>query len=119
MFAAVDLPSRMSYYHSPVLHVKGMCDLNTTVCLSTPSVLHVTPVFGSTLVYLCVQTNHFPGSWGLGRKDRLCRNLSRMRREFGDHYNISAVTHILPADRAKLLRDIEEDPLVCCFAFTC
>ena len=61
-----------------------------------------------------VQTNHFPGSWGLGRKDRLCRNIGRMKREFGEHYNIAATTHILPADRAKLLRDVEDDPLVLC-----
>jgi hypothetical protein len=58
------------------------------------------------------QVNHFPGSWGVGRKDRLCRNLARMKREFGEHYDISAVTYILPIDRAKLQRDMDEEPLV-------
>ena len=26
------------------------------------------------------RTNHFPGTWELGRKDKLCRNINRMRR---------------------------------------
>ncbi len=56
--------------------------------------------------------NHFPGTWGVGRKDRLCRNLARMKRDFGDHYDISATTYLLPADRAKLVREMDEDPKV-------
>ena len=58
------------------------------------------------------QTNHFPGTWGVGRKDRLCRNLARMKRDFGEHYNISATTYLLPTDRSKLIRDMEDDPTV-------
>jgi tubulin polyglutamylase TTLL4 len=59
-----------------------------------------------------VQVNHFPASWTIGRKDKLCKNLARMKREFGEPYNISAVTFILPGDRAKLMREMEEDPKV-------
>jgi tubulin polyglutamylase TTLL4 len=29
------------------------------------------------------KTNHFPGTWAIGRKDNLYRNLYRMKRKFG------------------------------------
>lgn len=32
--------------------------------------------------------NHFPGSYELGRKDRMWKNISRMKRKFGVDYNI-------------------------------
>jgi len=42
------------------------------------------------------RTNHFPGSWHLGRKDLLWRNISRMHRRFGRSYNITPQGYILP-----------------------
>merc|ERR1719272_124184 len=42
------------------------------------------------------KTNHFPGSWHLGRKDLLWRNISRMHRRFGRSYNITPQGYILP-----------------------
>lgn len=42
------------------------------------------------------KTNHYPGSWHLGRKDLLWRNVSRMHRRFGRTYNITPQGFILP-----------------------
>eukprot|EP00747_Dinoflagellata_sp_TGD_P120924 gnl/TRDRNA2_/TRDRNA2_173350_c1_seq5.p1 gnl/TRDRNA2_/TRDRNA2_173350_c1~~gnl/TRDRNA2_/TRDRNA2_173350_c1_seq5.p1 ORF type:complete len:625 (+),score=105.31 gnl/TRDRNA2_/TRDRNA2_173350_c1_seq5:170-1876(+) len=42
------------------------------------------------------RTNHFPGSWHLGRKDLLWRNLSRMQRKFGRPYQITPQGYVLP-----------------------
>lgn len=42
------------------------------------------------------KTNHFPGSWHLGRKDLLWRNISKMHRRFGRTYNITPQGYILP-----------------------
>lgn len=58
------------------------------------------------------KVNHFPGSWGLGRKDRLARNLGRMAREFGSAYAISSRTFYLPKERRKLIMEMEADPKV-------
>jgi tubulin polyglutamylase TTLL4 len=44
--------------------------------------------------------NHFPGTGGIGRKDRLARNIARSRRRLGgDKYNFLPETYLLPADR--------------------
>ena len=42
--------------------------------------------------------NHFPGTWQLGRKDLMYRNISAQIREFGEEYNIVPRTWILPYD---------------------
>jgi tubulin polyglutamylase TTLL4 len=42
------------------------------------------------------KTNHFPGSWHLGRKDLLWRAVSKMHRRFGRTYNITPQGYILP-----------------------
>ncbi|KAF6116767.1 tubulin tyrosine ligase like 4 [Phyllostomus discolor] len=48
--------------------------------------------------------NHFPGSFQIGRKDRLWRNLSRMQSRFGKkEFSFFPQSFILPQD-AKLLR---------------
>ena len=44
--------------------------------------------------------NHFPGSYGLGRKDYLWRNISRMARQHSNAYDFCAKTYVLPRDRA-------------------
>ncbi|XP_076461978.1 uncharacterized protein LOC143294387 [Babylonia areolata] len=53
--------------------------------------------------------NHFPGSFQLGRKDRLWRNLSRMQVSFGKmEFGFFPQTYVLPQD-LKLLKRIWED----------
>ncbi len=54
--------------------------------------------------------NHFPGTWELGRKDSLWRNMSRMKRKYGESYDICPPTYILPEDYARLTSDKEADP---------
>jgi len=46
------------------------------------------------------KTNHYPGSWHLGRKDLLWRSVSRMHRRFGRSYNITPQGYILPKGAA-------------------
>ncbi|XP_075385423.1 tubulin monoglutamylase TTLL4 [Tenrec ecaudatus] len=53
--------------------------------------------------------NHFPGSFQIGRKDRLWRNLSRMQSRFGKkEFSFFPQSFILPQD-AKLLRKAWEN----------
>ncbi|KAM9709206.1 tubulin monoglutamylase TTLL4 isoform 2-T13 [Menidia menidia] len=53
--------------------------------------------------------NHFPGTFQIGRKDRLWRNLSKMRLHFGkQEFSFFPRTFILPQD-IKLLRKAWED----------
>lgn len=42
------------------------------------------------------KTNHFPGSWHLGRKDLLWKNVSRMQRRLGRVYQITPQAYVLP-----------------------
>ncbi|XP_076436228.1 tubulin monoglutamylase TTLL4-like [Babylonia areolata] len=53
--------------------------------------------------------NHFPGSFQLGRKDRLWRNLSRMQVSFGKkEFGFFPRTYILPQDMKHLKRTWED-----------
>ncbi|KAL2080915.1 hypothetical protein ACEWY4_022768 [Coilia grayii] len=53
--------------------------------------------------------NHFPGSFQIGRKDRLWRNLSKMQAHFGKReFNFFPRSFVLPQD-IKLLRKAWED----------
>ncbi|XP_026128016.1 tubulin polyglutamylase TTLL4-like [Carassius auratus] len=53
--------------------------------------------------------NHFPGSFQIGRKDRLWRNLSKMQARFGKReFGFFPCSFILPQD-IKLLRKAWED----------
>ncbi|XP_031437614.1 tubulin polyglutamylase TTLL4 [Clupea harengus] len=53
--------------------------------------------------------NHFPGSFQIGRKDRLWRNLSKMQTRFGKReFNFFPRSFVLPLD-IKLLRKAWED----------
>ncbi|TRY60801.1 hypothetical protein DNTS_033091 [Danionella cerebrum] len=53
--------------------------------------------------------NHFPGSFQIGRKDRLWRNLSKMQARFGKReFGFFPRSFILPQD-IKLLRKVWED----------
>lgn len=53
-------------------------------------------------------TNHFPGSFVLGRKDALWALLSSQMRQFGAEYDFIAKTYILPRDRKLMKHDFEE-----------
>ena len=56
-----------------------------------------------------LQLNHFPGSFQLGRKDRLWRNLSRMQVSFGKkEFGFFPQTYILPQDMKQLKRSWED-----------
>jgi tubulin polyglutamylase TTLL4 len=52
--------------------------------------------------------NHFPGSFQLGRKDRLCRNLNHAQAMHGKtEYDFIPQTFVLPSDYALLKNEIE------------
>eukprot|EP00656_Telonema_subtile_P023537 TRINITY_DN24_c0_g1_i6.p1 TRINITY_DN24_c0_g1~~TRINITY_DN24_c0_g1_i6.p1 ORF type:complete len:1019 (+),score=215.20 TRINITY_DN24_c0_g1_i6:337-3393(+) len=53
-------------------------------------------------------TNHFPGSFVLGRKDALWAALSTQMRSYGTEYDFVAKTYILPRDRKLMKHDFEE-----------
>jgi len=46
------------------------------------------------------KTNHFPGSWHLGRKDLLWKNISRFQRRLGRVYQITPQAYVLPKGSA-------------------
>ena len=52
--------------------------------------------------------NHFPGSYQLGRKDYLWKNINRMARKHGAAYDFCAKSYVLPADRETLEREFVE-----------
>jgi hypothetical protein len=45
--------------------------------------------------------NHFPGTFQLGRKDSMYKNISKMIREYGEEYRIVPKTYVLPEDYRK------------------
>lgn len=44
----------------------------------------------------CQRANHYPGSFHLGRKDLLWRNIARLQQRFGKEYQITPQGYILP-----------------------
>lgn len=58
------------------------------------------------------QANHFPGTWAIGRKDRLARCMRRMRREFGQEFDFVPPTYTLPGDAEELARAVRDDEQV-------
>ena len=52
--------------------------------------------------------NHFPGSFQIGRKDRLCRNLQHAQNIYGKtEYNFVPLTFVLPHDFLLLKNEME------------
>lgn len=49
------------------------------------------------------KVNHFPGSYNLGRKDLMWKNVSSMKRKFGADYNICPKTYIFPYDYKRFI----------------
>lgn len=53
------------------------------------------------------KVNHFPGNWGIGRKDNLHRHLTKCAQRFGtDVYNFHPAAWLLPQERDALARDM-------------
>ena len=57
--------------------------------------------------------NHFPGSYTLGRKDYLWKNISKQARSHPKDYDFCAKTYVLPRDRELLQKDYEEVRITC------
>ncbi|XP_063296407.1 tubulin polyglutamylase TTLL5 [Pelobates fuscus] len=54
--------------------------------------------------------NHFPRSYELTRKDRLCKNIQRMQQKHGIHkFNILPQTYILPGEYQDLCNALSKD----------
>lgn len=50
--------------------------------------------------------NHFPGTFQIGRKDRLWRNLQKLSNKYGiDEFGIMPKTYVLPHDMKMLKHD--------------
>lgn len=57
------------------------------------------------------KVNHFPGTWGIGRKDSLAQNTSKMKRYFGEAaYDIVPTSFLLPRQEYELKADAERNP---------
>eukprot|EP00945_MAST-04E_sp_MAST-4E-sp1_P004513 g4513.t1 len=56
------------------------------------------------------KVNHFPGTYIIGRKDRLGQILGVMHRRFGEAYSIHADTFVMPQDRRKIRAIWANDP---------
>lgn len=53
--------------------------------------------------------NHFPGTFQIGRKDRLWRNLQKLATKFGNkEFGIMPKTYVLPHDMKLLKHDWEK-----------
>eukprot|EP01004_Peranema_trichophorum_P011128 NODE_998_length_2193_cov_39.142029_g852_i0.p1 GENE.NODE_998_length_2193_cov_39.142029_g852_i0~~NODE_998_length_2193_cov_39.142029_g852_i0.p1 ORF type:complete len:651 (-),score=107.31 NODE_998_length_2193_cov_39.142029_g852_i0:239-2098(-) len=56
------------------------------------------------------KVNHFPGTWNIGRKDMLFRNLQRMKRCYGsEEYYFVPQTFLLPGDWTLLCNELEHN----------
>jgi len=51
------------------------------------------------------RVNHFPCSYEIGRKDKIWKNIARMKRKYGADYNICPVTYVLPTDYRRFCVD--------------
>lgn len=57
------------------------------------------------------KVNHFPGTWGVGRKDNLAASISEMKRHYGsDVFDIIPTSFILPRQQTELELDAEHHP---------
>lgn len=71
--------------------------------------------WGKHMKSICFKTlreqqklNHFPGTFQIGRKDRLWKNLHRLMLKFGkDQFGFIPTSYILPQE-ARILRQIWE-----------
>eukprot|EP00756_Hemistasia_phaeocysticola_P005969 Hpha_TRINITY_DN13601_c0_g1::TRINITY_DN13601_c0_g1_i1::g.122805::m.122805/K16601/TTLL4; tubulin polyglutamylase TTLL4 len=55
------------------------------------------------------RANHFPGTWGIGRKDALSRNVAAMVKKHGaEHFGFHPRTYILPGDAWLLKAEFDD-----------
>ena len=71
--------------------------------------MYVTLITFCSRMYIHVQVNHFPGTFQIGRKDRLWRNLSKMQVHFGKkEFSFFPQTFVLPVDMKQFKRVWED-----------
>ena len=86
----------------------GLCRSQTIITVDIEHTQH------KNLANICLctcylQVNHLPGSFQIGRKDRLWRNLSRLQVHFGKReFNFFPQTFCLPYDLKQLKRTWED-----------
>ena len=51
--------------------------------------------------------NHFPGSWTIGCKSSLWKNVQKYRRKFGKEFEICPQTYVFPEDYKRWCNDRE------------
>eukprot|EP00899_Mesostigma_viride_P010233 jgi/Mesvir1/19210/Mv11519-RA.4 len=56
------------------------------------------------------KVNHFPGTWELGRKDKMYRNVARMKRRHGAAYEFLPYFFLLPHELKEWAADCERHP---------
>ncbi|KAJ9464876.1 Tubulin polyglutamylase ttll-4 [Diplonema papillatum] len=56
------------------------------------------------------KVNHFPGTWGVGRKDQLHKNTLRFRKKFGDAFDFTPMSWVIPQDARLLAADMQANP---------
>lgn len=57
------------------------------------------------------KVNHFPGTWGIGRKDNLAVNINEMKRHYGsDVFDIIPASFILPRQQSDVELDASHNP---------
>lgn len=66
---------------------------------------HLEPESAYRKLHPLHRINTFPGSWVLGRKDRLARRLSEMQRLHGAAYKYSPEPYLMPRDYARFGRE--------------
>ena len=50
--------------------------------------------------------NHFPGTWSIGRKDRLARTIQKQKRRHASAYSFLPECWILPSDKGSFKREL-------------
>ena len=82
------------------------------MAFASACVLHVNFQSCAALIITIVsrfQVNHFPGTFQIGRKDRLWRNLSKMQVHFGKkEFSFFPQTFVLPQDMKQFKRVWED-----------
>ena len=82
------------------------------VCPPAASPARPAPLRLPPLLPRARQFNHFPGSWALGRKDSLAKNVNVMKRKHGSAMNILPASYIIPRDQAAFQRAVKAKEFV-------
>eukprot|EP00998_Keelungia_sp_KM082_P009356 NODE_552_length_1818_cov_52.607333_g543_i0.p1 GENE.NODE_552_length_1818_cov_52.607333_g543_i0~~NODE_552_length_1818_cov_52.607333_g543_i0.p1 ORF type:complete len:553 (+),score=127.30 NODE_552_length_1818_cov_52.607333_g543_i0:50-1660(+) len=56
------------------------------------------------------RVNHFPGTWGIGRKDHLHKNIARLRKQHPAAYDFLPLTFVMPTEYRLLELEYERNP---------